>query len=414
MEESVEMEFQFSELGFLLKFDVIATLVMGLLSLYLGKFLKSRSKFLYRFGFPAPVIGGLIFALFHLIIRSTHIGSFEYNTALQWPFMTLFFITIGIGSSIGALKQGGKLLVIFWLLSGVMTFMQTVIGVSIAKLTGINALLGVLAGSVSMSGGHGAAGAFGKTVQDLGVEGASTMALSSATFGLLAGGLIGAPLAIHLIKKYNLKPQNVINKEDLHLEEESPSDNITAESLLLHIFVLATIMMIGVGITKFLKATLPDIALPDYVLSMFVAIIFNNLNIKYQWMALDRNLVSIIGIVSLNIFLSMALISLRLWELAALAVPMFTILFAQVVFMILFTSIILFRAMGKDYDAAVMVSGMCGSGLGATTNAMLNMSEVSDRYGYTVNPFLIVTLTGAFLIDIFQMPVIITAINLFK
>ncbi len=408
------MDLSFTDLGFLLKFDVIATLVMGLLSLYLGKYLKNKSKFLYRFGFPAPVIGGLIFAFFHLIIRSANIGAVEYNTALQWPFMTLFFTTIGIGSSIAALRQGGKLLIIFWLLSGVMTFMQTVIGVSIAKLTGINALLGVLAGSVSMSGGHGAAGAFGQTVQELGVEGASTMALSSATFGLLAGGLLGAPLAIHLIKKHNLKPENVINKEDLNIEEKLDSKNITAESLLLHIFILATIMMIGIGITKFLKATLPDLALPDYVLSMFIAIIFNNLNLKYKWVDLDRNLVSIIGMVSLNIFLSMALISLKLWELATLAIPMFMILFVQVLFMAIFTSQILFRAMGKNYDAAVMVSGMCGSGLGATTNAMLNMSEVSDRYGYTVNPFLIVTLTGAFLIDIFQMPIIITAINLFK
>ncbi len=408
------MEFSLTELGFLFKFDMIATLVVGLLSLYLGKYIKSKSKLLYRLGFPAPVIGGIIFAIFHLLIRNANLGAIEYTTTLQWPFMTLFFTTIGIGSSLAALKKGGKLLIIFWLLSGVMTFMQTVIGVSIAKITGINPLFGVLAGSVSMSGGHGAAGAFGKTVEDLGVAGASTMALSSATFGLLAGGLLGAPLAIYLIKRYKLKPQNMIKKEELDVGEKFALKNITADSLLSHIFILTTIMAIGMSLTKFLKATSPDIALPDYVLSMFVAIIFNNLNIKHRWVDLDRNLVNIIGIVSLNIFLSMALISLRLWELATLAIPMFIILFAQVIFMALFTSQILFRAMGRDYDAAVMVSGMCGSGLGATTNAMLNMGEVSDRYGYTVNPFLIVTLTGAFLIDIFQMPIIITAINFFK
>ncbi len=147
---------------------------------------------------------------------------------------------------------------------------------------------------------------------------------------------------------------------------------------------------------------------------MFIAIIFNNLNLKFKFIQLNRTLIDIIGITSLNIFLSMALISLKLWELADLAIPMIIILFSQVLFMAFFTTQILFRAMGKDFDSAVMVAGMCGSGLGATTNAMLNMGEVSERYGYTANPYLIVTLTGAFLIDIFQMPTIITAINIFK
>lgn len=172
-------------------------------------------------------------------------------------------------------------------------------------------------------------------------------------------------------------------------------------------------MMVGTSMSELLKSKF-ELALPSYVGAMFVAIIFNNINLKYNWIDLNRNLIDIIGITSLNIFLSMALISLRLWELAALAVPMFIILFAQVVFMALFRSQIVFKAMGKDYDAAVMVSGMCGSGLGATTNAMLNMGEVSERHGYTVNPYLVVTLTGAFLIDMFQMPIIITAINMFK
>lgn len=408
------MGFSLTNLGFLLSFDAIGTLVIGLLSLYLGKRIKQNSPLLYKLGFPAAVIGGLIFAIIHLIIRNTNIGNIDYTTTLQWPFMTLFFTTIGIGSSISALKKGGKLLIIFWLLSGVMTFMQTVIGVGVAKVMGLNSLLGVLAGSVSMSGGHGAAGAFGKTVENLGVHGAATMALSSATFGLIAGGLLGAPLGIYLIKKHNLKPINVINKDELDIDEKFDIKKITSETLLAHIFALCTIMSIGMSLTKFLKVTLPDIALPDYVLSMFVAIIFNNLNLKYKWIDLDRNLIDMIGMVSLNIFLSMALISLKLWELSALAVPMLVILVVQVVFMAFFTSQILFRAMGKNYDSAVMVAGMCGSGLGATTNAMLNMGEVADRHGYTMNPFLIVTLTGAFLIDIFQMPIIIMAINMFK
>ncbi|MGL5671003.1 MAG: sodium/glutamate symporter [Cetobacterium sp.] len=407
------MNFSIDNLGFLISFNMIGTLAIGLISLYIGLYIKNHSKFFNKFGIPAPVIGGILFAVIHLIIRQLGIGTIKYDTTLQDPFMVVFFTTIGIGSSIAALKKGGKLLVIFWLLSGVMTFMQTVIGVGVAKITNIHPLYGVLAGSVSMSGGHGSAGAFGKTVEQLGVMGASTMALSSATFGLLAGGLLGAPLALYLIRKNNLKAVNIVGKDDISFEEKFSYQNITADELLKHIAVLSIIMMIGTSFSSMLKSYF-DLALPSYVGAMFVAIIFNNLNVRYNFINLNRNLIDILGITSLNIFLSMALISLRLWELASLAVPMFLILFAQVLFMAFFTSQIVFKAMGKDYDAAVMVSGMCGSGLGATTNAMLNMGEISERHGYTVNPYLIVTLTGAFLIDIFQMPVIIGAINMFK
>lgn len=407
------MNFSTDNLGFLISFNIIGTLAIGLISLYIGLYIKNHSKFFNKFGIPAPVIGGILFAVIHLIIRQLGIGTIKYDTTLQDPFMVVFFTTIGIGSSIAALKKGGKLLVIFWLLSGIMTFMQTVIGVGVAKITNIHPLYGVLAGSVSMSGGHGSAGAFGKTVEQLGVMGASTMALSSATFGLLAGGLLGAPLALYLIRKNNLKAVNIVGKDDVNFEEKFSYQNITADELLKHIAVLSIIMMIGTSFSSMLKSYF-DLALPSYVGAMFVAIIFNNLNVKYNFISLNKNLIDILGITSLNIFLSMALISLRLWELASLAVPMFLILFAQVLFMAFFTSQIVFKAMGKDYDAAVMVSGMCGSGLGATTNAMLNMGEISERHGYTVNPYLIVTLTGAFLIDIFQMPVIIGAINMFK
>ena len=407
------MNFSINDLGLLMNFNMVGTLAIGLVSLYIGLYIKNHSSFFNKFGIPAPVIGGIIFAVVHLIIRQVGIGTIEYDTTLQSPFMVAFFTTIGIGSSVAALKKGGKLLIIFWLLSGFMTLMQTVIGVSVARATGINPLFGVLAGSVSMSGGHGSAGAFGSTVEAMGVIGASTMALSSATFGLLAGGLLGAPLALYLIRKHKLVAQNIVGKDDINLKDEFQKRDITADELLKHIAVLAIIMMVGTSMSSFLAKSL-NFALPGYVGAMFIAIIFNNLNIKFNWIDMNRNLIDIIGVTSLNIFLSMALISLRLWELASLAIPMIVILMCQVVFMALFTTFVVFRAMGKDYDAAVMVSGMCGSGLGATTNAMLNMGEVSERHGYTANPYLIVTLTGAFLIDIFQMPVIITAINMFK
>lgn len=407
------MNFNFNDLGILFGFDMVGTIAMGLISLSVGKKLKEKLVFLDRFGVPAAVIGGILFALVHLIMRVCHVGSISYDTTLQTPFMVVFFTTIGLGSSIAGLKKGGKLLVVFWILSGIMTFMQTVIGVSLAKVTGINPLLGVMAGSVSMSGGHGSAGAFGQTIEELGVTGGLTVALSAATFGLIAGGLLGSPLAVHLIKKFNLKPKDVVNKEEVQKKDDTEKREITLSSMMSHVSMLSIVMTIGIALSTLLKTKF-GIALPSYVGAMFVAIIFNNLNIKFKWLDMDRNLINIIGETSLNIFLSMALISLKLWELAALAIPLLIILFSQVLFMWLYTRFIVFKAMGGDYDAAVMVSGMCGSGLGATTNAMINMGEISGKYGYTVNPYLIVPLTGAFLIDIFQMPVIITAINMFK
>ena len=407
------MNFSFNDLGILFGFDMVGTIAMGLISLFVGKKLKEKLVFLDRFGIPAAVIGGILFALVHLIMRVCHVGSISYDTTLQTPFMVVFFTTIGLGSSIAGLKKGGKLLVVFWILSGIMTFMQTVIGVSLAKVTGINPLLGVMAGSVSMSGGHGSAGAFGQTIEELGVTGGLTVALSAATFGLIAGGLLGSPLAVHLIKKFNLKPKDVVNKEEVQKKDDTEKREITLSSMMSHVPMLPIVMTIGIALSTLLKTKF-GIALPSYVGAMFVAIIFNNLNIKFKWLDMDRNLINIIGETSLNIFLSMALISLKLWELAALAIPLLIILFSQVLFMWLYTRFIVFKAMGGDYDAAVMVSGMCGSGLGATTNAMINMGEISGKYGYTVNPYLIVPLTGAFLIDIFQMPVIITAINMFK
>ena len=350
------MEFSFESLGMLLKFDMIGTIAIGLISLWVGKKMKAKLFFLDRFGIPAAVLGGILFSIIHLLMRIANIGSISYDTTLQTPFMVVFFTTIGLGSSVAGLKKGGKLLIIFWLLSGFMTFMQTVIGVGVAKITGINPLLGVMAGSVSMSGGHGSAGAFGKYIEELGVS----------------GGLLGSPLAIHLIKKFDLRPKDVVNQDEVGIKLDVEKREITLNSMLSHVMMLSIVMTIGISLSGFLKSKF-GIALPSYVGAMFVAIIFNNLNLKYKWIDLDRNLVNILGETSLNVFLSMALVSLKLWELAALAIPMLIILMCQVMFMWIYTRFIVFKAMGADYDAAVMISGMCGSGLGATTNAMINM-----------------------------------------
>lgn len=395
------------------KFDMIAAVAMGLIALYLGAYIKRKTTFFDKYGIPAAVIGGLIVSTLHLVLRESGLGALDFNTTLQTPFMVLFFTTIGLASSVEALKRGGKLLVFFWLASGFMTLMQTVIGVSLAEVTGINPLIGVIAGSVTMSGGHGSGAAFGKTIEGLGVSGALSAAMASATFGLIAGSLIGAPLAFYLIRKYNLKPQNILNKDEVGVKANTEHRKLTPASMLAHATMLAVVMALGMTLSGLLEKKF-NIALPAYCGAMLVAIVFNNLNLKYKWLDMDRNLIDVLGETALSIFLSMALISVKLWELYALALPLLIILASQVLFMLLYTRFIVFKLMGSDYDAAVIIAGMCGSGLGATPNAMLNMGEVSNKYGYTMNPFLVVPLTGAFLIDIFQLPVIITAINIFS
>jgi ESS family glutamate:Na+ symporter len=397
--------------------STLNTLAVALVAMYVGIYLRNKIPFLQKIGVPTPVIGGLLFALIHLILKSTTATEVAFDTGAQLPFMLAFFSVIGLGSSIEGMKRGGRLLIIFWLLSGILTATQAIIGVSLAQLMNIDPLLGLMAGSASLTGGHGSAAAYGYLIESDGVKSGLAVALASATFGLVAGALIGSPLALYLIKKYELSPEyKVIDNKIVGSDKESsnnPQNEFNADNILLHMTMLIFIMCLGVFIADILKSQL-DLVVPSYIGAMLVAIIFNNLNLKFQWIQINRKLISIFGLVALQIFLCIALSTMRLWELAELALPLLTILFVQVLFIVCFTAFFVFRLLGKNYDAAVMVAGMCGSGLGATTNAMLNMNEVSNKHGFTDIPYLVVPIAGACLIDIFQIPIIVGVINYFS
>lgn len=387
----------------------ITTLCLAVTLFLIGAFLVKRVNFLNRYCIPAPVVGGLLFAILATALKSFGIIEITLDTSLQSIFMITFFTTVGLGASFKLVKLGGKLLIIYWLACGFLALMQNVIGVSLAQVLGLHPLLGVMAGAVSMEGGHGAAAAYGQTIEGLGVSSALSIGMAAATCGLVAGGLVGGPVVQYLVRKFNLQPSTEETEEYVEKAERPVSE----KSFMVQVFLITFCMAAGTFLGEwFSNAT--GFALPGYVGAMFVAVIVRNIVDRISPQAINMKEIGLIGNVSLGIFLSMALMSIKLWEIAELALPLFIIILAQVVFIVLFAMFILFRALGKNYDAAIMVSGFLGHGLGATPNAMANMSAAVDKFGPSRKAYLIVPIVGAFLIDVFAVPIIITTINMFS
>ncbi|MEG0259783.1 MAG: sodium/glutamate symporter [Lysinibacillus sp.] len=394
----------------MIEFDQITTLFLAVALFALGTYLINKISFLKRFCIPAPVIGGLMFAAVATILKTTGTLEISLDTSLQSLFMVTFFTTIGLGASFKLVRLGGKLLVIYWLACGFLALMQNVIGVSLASLMGIHPLIGMMAGAVSMEGGHGSAAAFGQTLEDMGISSAMTIGAAAATCGLVAGGLIGGPIVKYLVTKHNLTPDD---QEIAEVELENKDEQITTDSFFTQVLLITFSMAVGTYVgALFSEAT--GFVLPSYVGAMFVAVLVRNVMDKVKPDAVNMKSISLIGDITLGIFLSMALMSVKLWEIADLALPLFIIVFVQVLFIVVFSIFVLFKLFGKNYDAAVMVAGFAGHGLGATPNAMANMSAVTQRYGPSKKAFIIVPIVGAFLIDVFGIPIVITTINLFK
>ncbi|SEN29094.1 glutamate:Na+ symporter, ESS family [Paenisporosarcina quisquiliarum] len=394
----------------MIELNQITTLFLAVALYLLGMALVNRIGFLNRFLIPAPVVGGLIFATLALVLKTTGIVEVSLDTSLQTLFMIAFFTTVGLGASFKLIKLGGKLLVIYLLLCGVTVFLQNVIGVSFAGLFGIDPLLGVMAGAVSMNGGHGGAAAYGQTIEDLGISSALTIGMAAATLGLICGSLSGGPVARYLIKKHDLKPAT--GKIEGYVEKDERP--IQEGSFMVQVALITFSMAVGTYLGD-LFTNVTGFVLPSYIGAMFVAVIVRNLADRFIKGTVNMKEINLIGDVSLAIFLSMALMSIKLWEVADLALPLIGIILIQVIVVVLYALFVMFPLLGKDYDAAVMISGFLGHGLGATPNAMANMSATVSKYGPSRTAFLVVPIVGAFLIDVvFSAPIIITTINLFK
>ncbi|GEQ06641.1 sodium/glutamate symporter [Staphylococcus gallinarum] len=401
----------------MLKLDPITTLAIASLLYLIGVYIVNHISILKRLCIPAPVIGGLLFSILVAILQSTHVLTIKLDSEfIQNFFMLAFFTTIGLGASLKLLRLGGKILIIYFFFCGILAVFQNIIGISLAKVLNIPPLLGLTAGSMSMEGGHGNAAAYGQTIHDMGFESALTAALAAATLGLVAGGLIGGPIVKLLITKYNLKPKHTEEptvdygnvKSNKYLQKHMNPTTI--------FFLQFTIITVCMAVGSYLGNTfshLTGINIPIYVGAMFVAVIIRNISEYGKLSIIDMQFVDKISDISLSLFLSIALMSIQLTEIYQLALPLIIIVLIQVIFIILFSILIVFRALGKDYDAAVMIGGFIGHGLGATPNAMANLDVITKKFGPSPKSYLVVPIVGAFLIDLIGVPIVTTFINLF-
>ena len=395
------------------KADAIMTTAMAAVLLLIGFYLKGKVKVLNKYCIPAPVVGGFLFMFITFIGHTTNTFAFNFDTYFQSPFMLVFFTTVGLGASIQLLKKGGKLLVIYWLIAGVISVFQNFIGVGVSKVVGLEAPYGLLASAISMIGGHGAAGSYGQTFMEMGYSAGPEVGAAAATFGLISAVLLGGPLARKLIVKYDLKPGDdndfVTDVSDINA---STGEKLSGLDVIKNVTVILLCMSIGTMVSGWI-GKLIGMSFPNYVGAMFIAVIVRNLNEKFNWYNFSFGLVDGIGDAMLNLYLGIALMSLKLWELAGLIGGVLVVVLCQVVFMALIAYFVVFRILGKDYDAAVMCAGLCGHGLGATPSAIVNMTSVKDQYGMSRKAFMIVPIVGAFLVDIIYQPQTIAFIKFF-
>ena len=404
--------------------DMYQTAGIGVIALALGMFFTRKIHFLRRFCIPAPVSGGLLVSL--LTMASYYLAGveFSFDGTIKDICMTVFFTSVGFQSNMKALKSGGRPLIVMVILVAVLILCQNLISVGASRLMGLDPLLGMAAGSIPMCGGHGTAGGFSPVLESLGLQGASSITMACATFGLVAGSMIGGPLAERLIRRRSLAEESGSNDVVASLEgsEASPesrqerpqSGEKSFRDYTRAVYLLLIAMAGGMCLSKLLALT--GITFPTYFGSLIMACVIRNVVEAFSDGAevLRMDKVISLGDICLSIFLGVAMSTLKLWELAGLALPLLAILLAQVIFMALFAYLVAFRALGRDYDAAVLVSGVCGFGLGATPNAMANMSAVCLKYRFAVNPFIIVPVVGAMFVDIINTGVITVFLNVIK
>ena len=392
-----------------IQLDMYQTLAVTVLVLLLGNYLKKKIYFLQKFCIPAPVIGGLIFAIKTCICYVTGIAEFSFDDTLREVCMVFFFTSVGFQANLKVLKSGGKSLIVFLGLVIVLIILQNLTAVGLAKLLNLNPLIGMCTGSIPMVGGHGTAGAFGPVLEDLNIKGATTICTAAATFGLIFGSLIGGPLGKRLIEKHSLLNTAANEDDSLLVEDEKKHErhtNMYADA------VFQLILAIGVGTIFTMLLTKTGLTFPIYIGAMLAAALMRNI-CEYTGIAtIHMGEINDLGGISLSLFLGMAMITLRLWELASLALPLVILLAAQVLLIIIFTYVIEFNIMGRDYDAAILVSGTCGFGTGATPNAMANMQAVCDQYVPSIKAYLLIPLVGSLFADFLNSLVITFFINL--
>ena len=405
-----------------IELDMIQTAGIGALALLVGMVLTRKVAFLQKFCVPSPVSGGIIFSLLTLALYGWFHVEVSFDGTLKDVFMLAFFTSVGFQSDLKVIKQGGKLLVIMLSLLVVIIALQNLIPMGIARLMGVNPLIGMASGSISMTGGHGTAGGFARVLEGMGLYGAGTIGMAAATFGLIAGSMIGGPLAERIIRKKLTHEQMQPQDEEIdpamagiESDEASPTGRTKRISTNEQEFqqyakaFYSILLVMGAGTLLSWLLTKTGITFPTYFGALILAAIVRNI-IADKYLDMER--IISVGNICLSLFLGMAMISLKLWELQSLALPLIVILVSQVLMMALFAYFVAFPLLGRDYDAAVLCAGLCGFGLGATPNAMANMSAVCYKYRYTVKPFLIVPIIGAMFADLINTGIISIFLNI--
>ena len=407
-------------------FNAFYTLIAAVIVLLLGRLLVNKIDFLKRYNIPEPVAGGLVAAIVSLLVNQFWGYSITTSSALQTSFMLIFFASIGLSANFTKLRQGGIGLIIFLIAISTFIVLQNIVGISLATLLGIDPLIGLIAGSITLTGGHGTAGAWGEILEtQYGIQGALALGMASATFGLIIGGLIGGPLAKTLINRHQLAVPRT--DEQIEKRDNTPADQdsnefipfeyphqvrlITADNAITTLGLFAGCLAFAEFMTGAAKGTMFE--LPTFVWALAGGVVLRNvLESIFKVNIFDRA-IDVFGNASLSLYLAMALLSLKLWQLVDLAGPLMVILGAQALTMALYAAFVTFRLMGKNYDAAVLAAGHCGFGMGATPTAVANMQAITNMYGPSYKAFLIVPLCGAFFVDLINVAVIQSILKFF-
>ncbi|MGB0360212.1 MAG: sodium/glutamate symporter [Endozoicomonas sp.] len=397
----------------------LESFLIAIFVLFLGHNINSKVQALKTFNIPEPIVGGLLVGI---VIAILHVNGIdlEFYLPLQDTFMLMFFATVGLSANYTQMIKGGRKVFIFLAFASIYIVLQNVLGMSLATILDLDPLMGLIAGSITLSGGHGTGAAWSQTFHNLyGMENVLEIAIASATFGLVMGGIIGSPVAQRLVVKNQLKSiygnTPTIHEQfpELITYSEYEQETITPKKVIETLFVL----LVCIAGAKYLEMWVNTLeikwlTIPDFVYALFIGVVITNTLEVTKLKHLDIETVDVLGTVSLSLFLAMALMTLKLWNILDLALPLLIILAAQSVMMAIFAYIITFRVMGKDYDAAVIASGHCGFGLGATPTAVMNMGTVVNRFGPSPQGFMVVPIVGAFFIDIVNLIILQTTLGI--
>lgn len=390
--------------------DMYQTMALAVAVLFLGGFLKKKIKFLETFCIPSPVVGGILFAILTCILYVFGIIDITYDETLKEVCMVIFFTSVGFQANVRVLKSGGKSLLFFLACVIALIICQNILAVGLSNVLNIDPLIGLCTGSIPMVGGHGTSGAFGPVLEDFGIVGATTLCTAAATYGLISGSLMGGPVGRNLILKYDLL-KTAVPEDETVLEEEEEKHSRSVSKYAPAAYQIAIAMGLGTIVSLVLSET--GMTFPIYIGAMIVAAIMRNVSEYTGKFTVYMGEINDIGGICLSLFLGIAMITLKLWQLADLALPLIILLLGQTIFMLIYTRFVVFNVMGRNYDAAILCAGTCGFGMGATPNAMANMQALTEKFVPSVKAYILVPIVGSMFADFINSIVITFFINMF-